>query len=230
LTELDRPSSVEDLYEDRGEVPLSIPLMQGDVFGDVTVLGLSDSPIEVMITAHPCSMRRGTVLADRIGVAPVRIHQHKVNEKAWAGHGNVMLLPDLKEGGTNYSADFRDITSVSGDELSLKRRVAVLSPDGLLILQQRLINFMSRFRVPVSVLAEQNSCIFTEMELQRDWVEGAIASLPSDDVMEGIVKAEIEFHSWLDDNGGDRRNKLKQVQNHASIRREAREEIRNRYS
>src|SRR5688572_15956440 len=99
--------------------------MQGDVFDGISVPGLSDDPITVMITTHPCSMRRGTKLADRIAVAPV-LPCSRIGQSTWQRHGNVMPLPGLQNSDSDYHADFRSISSISSKEIDLERRVSVL--------------------------------------------------------------------------------------------------------
>ena len=71
MDELDAPDDPEELYRDRVQVPVTVPLMQGDVFAGVVVPGFSSEPILAEVIMHPCSMRDGATLRDRITVAPV---------------------------------------------------------------------------------------------------------------------------------------------------------------
>lgn len=58
----------EDLYEELGAVSFSRPILQGDVFENVVLPGFSEELRRVQIVTHPCSMRRGPVLNERIQV------------------------------------------------------------------------------------------------------------------------------------------------------------------
>jgi len=203
--------------------------MQGDVVDKVLVAGLNEEPITVLIVAHPCSMRRGSKLADRVAIAPIKLFG-RVTEKTWSESSNLMPLPDLRSDSKDYMADLREITSIKSSELSADRRIATLSPDGLLILQQRFINVLTRFKVPVSDLAQQISPVLVETELQRDWTEAALDARAVDqEILDTIAGAEEEFHVWLDENDRERRVRLQQVHLHAQLRREARAEIATRY-
>jgi len=205
--------------------------MQGDVLADVSVPGLAEDPLMVMVAAHPCSMRRGAKLAERVAVLPVEEGQ-KIARDAWSSYVNFMLLPDLLADGKDCKADFRRITSTLSENLAIQKRVVSLSVNGVLLLQQRLIKSLTRLDVPMEDLAQQMSPIFTEAELQRDWVEAAVESRGDGDSrseFDVIGEAVSGFHQWLDDNDKARRNQLSQTRYHASLRREARSEAQRRY-
>jgi hypothetical protein len=63
------------LYDERTDVSRARPLLQGDVLDGVVLPGFGEEPMKVQIVAHPCAMRRGADLAQRVTVAPVEPHQ-----------------------------------------------------------------------------------------------------------------------------------------------------------
>jgi hypothetical protein len=148
----------------------------------------------------------------------------------WRGHGNYMLLPALRETEVDFAADFREITSVTTKELTTDRRIATLSADGLLLLQQRSVYFWTRLKVPLGDLAQQFAPILTEMEIQRDWAEEALSVHTSRNPADVVAEAERELAEWLNENDFERRKKLQQVQNHAALRRESRREMAIRFA
>ncbi len=75
----------ERLYAERGSVPLSKPLLQGDVFENVSVPILGDDPLTVQVVNHPCTMRHGMDFVERMSVAPVRSYS-PINESVWQKH------------------------------------------------------------------------------------------------------------------------------------------------
>jgi hypothetical protein len=229
LQELDLPESIDALYEERGQVPLALPMMQGNVFIDVACACFDNQASMVMIMSHPCSMRKGAVLRERLIVAlvtssEVAVASKVVKEFHWKRNVNVMPLPDLVPGGGDYVVDFREMATISSNLLLLERRIAALSETGVLLLQQRHICSATRLYVDLSALHDLNRHITTEMELQRDWVEAASGS--SADAAKH-VEAIRGFQDWLDQDG--RRDKLLAPYHHAGIRREARSEIRRRF-
>lgn len=75
MTDLDAPADSGDLYQARGEVPIALSIMQGDVYEGVVVPGLAEEPMTVAIVMHPCSMRAGANLRPKITVAAVTPYQ-----------------------------------------------------------------------------------------------------------------------------------------------------------
>ncbi|MGW5137560.1 hypothetical protein ACWEPH_00615, partial [Nocardia beijingensis] len=63
------------LYDEKNDVSWARPILQGDVFRDVELPGFSDGPYVVQVVAHPCAMRRGAEVAERVTVAPVHSYQ-----------------------------------------------------------------------------------------------------------------------------------------------------------
>lgn len=229
MEELDTPASPEDLYRDRGEVPVTVPLMQGDVFDEITVPGLPSDSITVQVVLHPCSMRNGAVLRERIAVAPVTALAGGYSGKLWATkHVNRMLLPDLREDGDAHAADFLDVTSIPSGGLSLDKRIATLSTEGVVLLQQRHTYSLARVAIPKREFEQALLPITTELEMQESWVERACPSATTQETP-NLHDAISAFHEWLDANDRERRNKLASPTTHSALRRELASELRARF-
>src|SRR5262245_40561728 len=142
--DLDFPGSASDIYLSRGtEVNPAQPLMQGDVLDQVELPGLGDDPGKAIILTHPCSMRRGAKLADRLLLARVSVSPPLALE-AWAtGHIRVMPLPELVAGEA-HAASFENVSSVETVNLDGHTRVACLSDHGIALLQQRYVYYLTR--------------------------------------------------------------------------------------
>lgn len=194
----------EDLYEERGAVSYARPLLQGDVFAGVPVPGLSTEALTVQIVTHPCSMRRGTDLNDRIQVVPVETYQ-RVSD--WGGHVRVMPLPDLLEDGGYHAAKFVDLSAAAAGELTVDKRIASLSQRGILVLQQRLVMHSTRVDMSVAVFREQSAPVLAEAEMQEIWTEIVLGDDLGD--LTEVAAAGQEFQNWLDESDGRRRNGLK---------------------
>jgi hypothetical protein len=231
MTDPETPSRADDLYEVRADVPLARPIMQGDVFREIIIPGLSDEPTLALIIQHPCSMRAGARLRPRLTVVRVAQHPSRFQPTDWQRYINFMLLPELMSAGSeDYIADFREVGSVSSNDLTRDRRIAALSNYGINILHQRHIFYATRFRVDVPTLAEAFVAIATETELQYEWVEAACDAVPDNaDSLKAIEEAESAFDGYLNENNRERRDKLQQAATRADVRREVRREISNRY-
>jgi len=216
------------LYAGVGDVAWSFPIMQGDVFRDVSLPGF-DTPMTVQVVMHPCVMREGDGrLRPRITVAPV-VEYEKVTGYVWAKHLRVMPLPKLvPDGGTDHATAFVDTTSSPSSELTLERRIATLSQPGLLVLQQRLIVHATRYaEVDLESLRKQSAPVLMECELQTDWVEAVIER--GGQTLEVVDAATTEFLEWLGNGEGSRRERLYNEANYPALRRETRAEIALRY-
>ncbi|MFH8436570.1 hypothetical protein ACH4A3_15285 [Streptomyces sp. NPDC018007] len=227
---LDSPESVDELYASWGEDPsFARPLMQGDVFFDVTLPGISDEPQRAQIVMHPCNMRRGANLVPRVTMAPVADYSMLATD--WQKRFRIMPLPEISgAGSSNAMADLLQFTSVASNQLSPSKRVATLSDAGVLLLQQRLVFTQTRILLSLDRLHEQMSPTFTELELQEDWVEEALAAADDSQKQEVLGQAAKDFQSWLDEDNRSRRVRLQNVREHSRIRREARAECLDRYT
>lgn len=209
---------VDVLYDERGEVAWTRPIIQGDVFRDVALPGFDGGPMIVQIVAHPCAMRRGPDLAKRITVAPVAKYQ-RVQGGAWDGHLRVMPLADLREDGDTYATRFEDVTGAPSELLTYNKRIASLSNRGIFVLQQRLIKHYTRLTIDIGALREQAAPVLEDAEQERDWIETVLGCQKI--TVELIREQSKAFHAWLTAGDPSRQTLLQQSENHRDIRRQA---------
>lgn len=169
--ELDSPGSVDELYLERDEPTEPWrPIMTGDVFAGPQVPGCAAHEL-VMVLAHPCSLRQGVTLVDRVQALPVAPHQG-IALQAWKGHYRVMPLPELRgQGSAPYVARLTEFGMVQRDELDLDSRLCCLTELDVVLLQQRFFHNQSRVKVGRDRLFEASAPVFTEVELWTQWNE-----------------------------------------------------------
>lgn len=207
----------DDLYEERGAVSYCRPILQGDIFDGVVLPGFGNEPRKVQIVTHPCSMRRGPVINERIQVAPVHDFQ-KIPD--WNGHVRFMPLPDLLTDDTWWAAKFVDLTAVNAAELTLDRRIASLAHPGIHVLQQRLVYHHTRLDLSLSDFRRMSAPVLAEAEMQELWVE---ARVPIDQQsIAAVEQAGADFQAWLDENEKRRRRELENEANYSRLRKDAR--------
>ena len=216
---LECPDAVEHLYlaASPDEVPIPRPLMTGDAFADVAVPGFDGAGLAIVLT-HPCSMRvDGVNLAPRLLMARVA-PSNPIPLHAWRdGHFRVMPLPDLL--GSHHSARFDEIGLVESSSLEQSSRMACMTPQGVHLLQQRFIWYLTRFLAPTHLLAEVTEAVFEEADLHEEWVGKAIAH--------GIEPqhAAEAFHNWIrssDESGSRRQDQLARRDRRPGLRRQMR--------
>ncbi len=207
----------EYLYEERGAVSFSRPILQGDIFEDVTLPRFDDQPRRVQIVTHPCSMRRGAVINERIQVAPVEPHQ-KVGD--WNKFGRVMPLPDLLNDGAWHATKFVDLTAFAAGVLTPERRIASLSHPGIHVLQQRLVWHNTRLTLGLVNFREQSAPILAEAEMQELWIDTIVDKDAR--TAEAVEAAGVGLQAWLSEDDNRRRAELGSEANHARLRRETR--------
>jgi len=219
---LEAPGSPLDLYlaSSPAEVDQARLFMTGDVFGEVTIPGVTpdtapDNARLGIVLTHPCSMRvDGVRLAPRLHMARVVTSQEIPLRKWRDGHFKAMPLPELA--GEHRTARFEDMGLVESASLLPERRIACLSPYGIHLLQQRFIWYLTRFLVPTHRLAEATAAVFEEAELEEEWVSRAAER--------GTARhTSVEaFHQWIrssDQSGSTRQEQLADPQRRAGIRR-----------
>jgi hypothetical protein len=163
------PTSVEEIYLARGEVAPHRPLLQGDVFAGVVIPGVGIEHESALVATHPCTMRKGAVLVERVKALPVTPYQ-ELDLDQWANsHYRVFPLPDLIGGG-HYAARF-EIGMVQTADLTLDRRVATLSDRGMVMFQQRQIFADTRAVLTLARLQEVSAAVLAEAELLEEWNE-----------------------------------------------------------
>jgi len=183
----------EVLYDERGDVSLSRPLLQGDVFDGIVLPGFGDQPMKVQIINHPCAMRAGANLTPRITVAPVAPHPPVTGQHGWNGNLRVMPLPELIDEG-HFGAKFIDVTAAPAELLTRARRIATLSHQGIYILQQRLIKHYTRVEMSLELLRRESAVVLAEGVLQWDWVEEVLTEAEQAD--ESAIEAEAKVFDF----------------------------------
>ncbi len=230
--QLERPESEGELYLARGdEVDHYRPIMQGDVFGEVAIPGISEHAFAMVIT-HPCTIRgRDGRLRPLIQMAPVVSYQ-PVALEAWPdGHYKVCPLPGLDPArpSVHFAARLDEAGMVSSSELSYERRVACLSERGVLLLQQRHIFSLTRADIPIRPHLEQASMhVLVEAELQEDWNLKLVGRRVErgDDFALALRDECIAFDRFLGEpTEAPLREQLKTEHLQAGVRRVVRQEI-----
>lgn len=235
---LDPFPGLGEFYAYRGEPgssdspPIWLPVQQGDVFRGVAVPGLdhlsgSEVPL-AMVFMHPCVMRKGAVLADRITVFRVRQETKKVKTyETYAGHYSVMPLPDLFATGAGlHFGEFQMVGTVGGAMLNRTERVMSLSKEGRLLLQQRAVHHFTRHAPPLHDLRLRTRAVEREAELLTDWCEATCDS--KGETADVVAAAEKDFDKYLTEE--TRRDRLADDDSTNAVVAEAHREIRQRYS
>lgn len=235
-TTLDCPSSPDDLYFARGhEVDSFRPHMQGDVFRDVLIPGVEDEDARdrlAIVVTHPCSMRRGARLVSHVHVVRVRFQSQTIPLDRWAsGYFRLMplpaLFPDQADG--LHVACFEELGRIATDQLRLDRRVACLSDEGIILLQQRLVHYMTRVIVTKRQLLDHVQHLFDEAELQEEWTRALLGDRPEGEVLRRLESEVARFDDFLSEDrpgGNSLRDDMKNPENRAAVRRAVRAEIR----
>jgi hypothetical protein len=215
----------EALYDQRGDVSWTRPLLQGDVFEGVVLPGFDQESMKVQIVSHPCAMRSGANLTPRITVAPVEPHT-AVNGKGWDGSLRIMPLAELTNG-EHFATKFVDVTAAPAPLLTRARRIATLSHQGIYVLQQRLIKHYTRVEMPLEVLRRESAVVLAEAELQWEWLEDVLSD--AEQVDESAIETEAKvFDGFLGEGRPSPRNRLREEIHHPDVRRQVRRAARQR--
>jgi hypothetical protein len=203
---LDSPDDPDDIWQAAGDdVPAYRVLMQGDV------IVAESGPL--LVVTHACSMRRGAELHQTQMVAPVEDH----HVPSWEGSYDWMPLPGAPVSGfTSPAGALRVLRSVATTELLDGERVAVMSDQGIQLLQQRLAHHLTRVAIPIVELSEHCALILAEAELHEDWLRDLGAD------------SEEEFHRLLDADDRKLRTWLSDPARRAQAMATVRREIRGR--
>ena len=223
--ELSAPLGDDELWLMRGEVSPARPLMQGDIFERTPC---NQGGI-IMVATHPCSMRKGPKLRPRQTVVNIESIKAPPNDTSWReGYYDYMPLLGLAHNslGKGYPvADFRLISNEITESLVAEKRIAVLSYEGILLLQQRLAHHLTRAVIDLPTLARVSEAIFIEAELQEEWVERAISGLSLSALDEAVKNAEFGFQELLDQQDHRLRRMLGELQTRPVAVREIRRSI-----
>jgi hypothetical protein len=218
------PSSAGDLYLYRGGgITACRPVMTGDVFADVEIPGVDDGPGLALVLAHPCSMRSGAHLRDRVMACRV-VDGSSIRPDQWAtGYFGVMPLPDLMgTGDVGCRAVFELAGRVPTGSLDLEKRLSCLEETGIALLLQRLAFSYTRAVIEVEVLHSSVAHLLSEAELLEQWVEDRAAAAGGATATV-IRAAEMEFDSLMREadpvSGDSSRARLVDPATRASVRR-----------
>jgi hypothetical protein len=193
--DLDGPSSVEELYDARGEeVDELRPICQGDIYSGLQMPGFHEDEL-VMLIAHPCSLRQGATLRPRLQASPVRGYD-KVPLKKWSGHGRVLPLPDVLAG-PHLATALTETGVVQSADLPGASRVARLSRRGILLLQQRIIYTLAHAVVGLDTLATYSALALDEVELLEDWNEALCGGLSGAELQRALDQTAHEFEEFM---------------------------------
>lgn len=217
--ELECPATPDDLYRSRGdEVEPLRPEFTGDVFSGVQIAGRS---IDAMILQHPCALRNGPALLDRILVAEVTTY-HKVSD--WNGHTKVMPLPDLKQDGKHFAANFKEPWLVTPADLDNAERIAILSQRGVNLMLQRWVFHNSRATVETSAYNTATLGQFDEADLTEEWRQIRVDQGVDDDT--AVIAEADEWFGGNHTTGESRRLALGNPQDRSSIQRDMKKHLK----
>lgn len=223
-------------YEYRGEPgaegapPIWLPVHQGDVYRGLAVPGIDppdSEPPMAMVFMHPCVMRKGAVLTERVTVFRVRLEtKRKRPYERFADNFSVMPLPDLLANGAGvHFAEFRMVGTVPGSALDRTKRVMSLTREGRLLLQQRVVHHFTRHAPPLSDFRTRTRAVEREVELLADWWEAACDS--NGETSAVVAEAEKRFDEYL--TADDRRGRLADDDSTIKAAKEVRDEQGRRY-
>lgn len=217
---LDGPRDNTELYDARGEDVSDLrPVCQGDVFEGLSLPGYDgDDHSLVMLSQHPCSLREGAALRPRVQAAPVRPYQ-RVRPNGWSGHGKVFPLPEF-DGTRHLAAFLSEAGMITADQLEGARRVATLSDQAVLLLQQRIVWTAAHTIIKLDTFEEFNAPALAELELLEDWNELLCGELTGTERSEALARTAQEFETFVRDSG------LQQQLANAPSRGNARSQIR----
>jgi hypothetical protein len=227
---LDRPASADDLYLARGEeVDDFRPVLTGDVFGEVTIPGVLDHEL-AMVISHPCNMRAGDRLRDRIQMLPVVPYQEiPLEEWTTGSHARVFSLPESRLLDGSCAARFDETGMVESVELLPERRRSCLSEEGILLLLQRMVFSQCRADIALPVFEKAVGHVLSEAELLEDWNRALVPlrTANGEDSMLALAAEATAFDEFLgaDRGGTTLRDQLRDEYQRASVRRDVRAEI-----
>jgi hypothetical protein len=230
---LDRPASPDELYLARGdEVEPFRPILTGDVFSGITIPGVLGHDL-AMVISHPCNMRVGDRLRERIQMLPIVGYQ-EVPLEDWTtgGHARVFSLPESQLLDGPCAARFDETGMIASVELTPERRRMCLSERGILLLLQRLVYSLCRADISGQLFDKAVGHVLAEAELLQEWNETLIpARTESGEALVPALATEAAaFDEYMktEASGATLRNQLRDPYQRAAVRRAVRAEIARR--
>lgn len=197
------PEGDDEILDFEAEALGYKPVMTGDLFVGVTVPG-EVAPIDVMVAGHPCTIRRGVTLVERVPCIQVVEHQWVPYER-WPDYDPSHFPISAEVGiGDGRCGALQEWVGVSRDELLRGRRRLTLQDHGIYVFQQRFIHSLSRFAPPITALKTASDHVLAEAELEFSWVIEQFDGDPDDDELRTLVTA---FGDFMDQE--DRRVRLR---------------------
>lgn len=224
---LTNPESIDEIYLERGDVSVHRPVFQGDVFERLVIPGVGIEHEVIAIGMHPCSMRRGSLLVDRLKAFPVTRYKDVGLEKWGESHFRVFPLPQLRAG-EDWAIRFDEVGMIESSALSLERRIATLSDRGILLLQQRQVFAETRTAISLATFGQASAAVLAEAELLEEWSE-RLANVVTDGPA-ALVREASEFDAFLGGPqiSGTLRERLREEHTRSAVRKAVRAEIRRR--
>jgi len=215
---LETPATYDGLYAARDDETTEFvhrPRFTGDV------LTLAEGRL-VALVQHPCAMRRGAQLVERMLVCDVKSRQGSPPSDWSRGDFRRMFLPDLHGG--HYAIEFDDLGVVPRDAIEQGGRIAILSQFGVNLLMQRWVHHNTRVVVPTITIDKETAGPYEEADLLGD----ACADLIQGGVDSG--RALLLVNDWLRElhqtGGPSRQEMLRDPQQRSVVRGALRRQVR----
>ena len=229
---LERPATSDELYLARGdEVEPFRPVLTGDVFSEITIPGVGIEHALSMVISHPCNMRTGDQLRERIQMLPIVTYQEvPLNEWVNGSHARVFLLPDSQLLEASCAARFDETGMVESVELRQDRRRLCLSERGILLLLQRLVYSQCRADIPIEHFDRAIAHVLAEAELLEEWNERLVPAHAGNDRAAALVDEATAFDALMkaQEAGMTLREQLRDAHRRPNVRRLVRQEIERR--
>lgn len=233
--ELDAPNTPEAIYRARlGDIEPFRPFLTGDVFENVLIPGIPDGTGLAILLEHPCAMREGPVLRDRLLMARVEEDPGLPRPSKWPTGGlyDYFFLPRLRNDETRRAAALHEVGCVPTASINREGRIACLSDEGIQILLQRLIHRQTRYKASLPRIHSAIAGPLYEIELLGEWCEELVPRRVGSgaEIQAAIEKESVEFDAFLGNGPGSLRERLDVDHSRADVRRQVRAEIEARRS
>lgn len=167
-----------------------------------------------------------------MSVAPVGEHAGLALADWRSGHLRLMPLPGLDplRADQAYAANLEEPATINSSSLAITSRVASLTDNGIVLLQQRHIHNHCRAEIPLSLLYDVSAPVLEELELQETWNLKLVKPVVDDrGELETLLEAEAELFDALMSStpgeNGSLRDMLKKPASRAEVRRTVNQHI-----
>jgi len=226
---LERPKTPDELYLERGaDVGPYRPVLTGDVFADVAIPGVGVAHSLAMVISHPCNMRVGDRLRDRIQMLPIVDYQDvPLADWSTGAHARVFMLPECQLQEASCAARFDETGMVASGELTPSRRRLALSERGVLMLLQRQVFSQCRVDVPIEHFDKAVAHVLAEAELLEEWNEALVTDAEGDELVAELATQAKQFDDFMGttEAGVILRDQLKEAHRRSNVRRLVRDEL-----